>query len=922
MRNRLICLALCLLTVASVVLTGCSGKTQEEIESNIQNEASESAMTLTMWLVAEKEVDADTASRITKAVNNITESKFKTRMKLYFLTDEEYRATVTETIRKREDSRSIFADNTVVEEETEAPVSGTVVDETETDKYGRVTIKYPDLKPNQVDILYIEGEDMLREYTANGWLKRLDDELNASAKKIKEYVSETLLSAAKITGVSDKDKKQVKGTYAIPNNNTIGEYRFMLLDKELMDSTNFGGVYAKGEIDGFFNPSIFTYLSIIRKQNPEVLPVQASYEEMLDLLAHYWTINPDTFEADSSKFSLLGYRYTNPKTLSQGKTELSFQNLFNDETFRKNYAELNKMRIDNGYFGEAQEGQQVAVKFENGTLADYERYLSENSDYYPVIVKYPSVDVADVFERMFGVCSFTADLSRSMQILTYLTTNVDFRNLIQYGEEDVDYTKTVEDLGDGKKIETVTRIQDSYMMDIFKTGNAFIVYPDSEKMDADVWEIGKKQNREALIEPLLNFDFAALAKASGTGTVSGLKPDSSTGYAYNWATGYSREVLSQNSYLKSWMDAADRTGNGVYVLHTCASNVSGDLNATVYYYNNHIRNAGVNVTNGNGAVNVAYTGDAGDGYEITIIRFVGKKNSSKLNWTYTANGTTASASTTYRNAQIDFDFLNTKTYSVNLTTNLTREMLADNKAASEWLGAQTDGKTTVGWTVADNSEGGKTYTYLVYAPVISKPYSVDLMPTGDDKTLNLAVNYNAIQSGKLGDSDAKYALFLLTVRADSDVTVNVTLNGLDAAEEEFASDPNLAFCGLLDVELIKYFDELTKKVETLVGSVDNAEHLEEVIDDLGILFTTRENQAFNNANLQTELAEALKTDEVKALAAELDLARFYWSILSATNSAEVKHLSNDIDGEGNAVVVEESCYFQSPYQIYHSWASQ
>ena len=130
------------------------------------------------------------------------------------------------------------------------------------------------------------------------------------------------------------------------------------------------------------------------------------------------------------------------------------------------------MRLDNGYFGTAAEGQKAAVRFETGDLAKYESYRSEDSKYYPVIVKYPTVDVDDVYQNMFGVCAYTVNLSRSMQILTYLTTNVDFRNLIQYGEEDVDYKKI-----ENGNVVTVERLQETYMMDVFKTGNAFIAYP-------------------------------------------------------------------------------------------------------------------------------------------------------------------------------------------------------------------------------------------------------------------------------------------------------------------------------------------------------------------------------------------------------------------------------------------------------------
>lgn len=924
MKKRLFCLALCLVMLAATVLTGCSSKSIDEVQSDFTKSASEKAITLTMWLVSEKEVDSETASRITKAVNNITESKFTTRMQLYFLTDDEYRTVVTETIRKREDAKSIFADNSVKEEETTAAgESGTVVNETETDKFGRITIKYPDLNPNQVDIIYINGEDMFREYAANGWLKRLDEELSASSKKIKEYVSQTLLSAAQIKGVSDGS--EVNGTFAIPNNATIGKYTYMLLDKDLMQQTNFSGIYDKGEIDGFFNQSIFSYLDIVRKSDPDVIPVDATYDQMVDLLAHYWSIDPETYEEDSSRFSLLGYRYTNPKTLSKGQTVLSFQNLFNDATFRKNYYELNRMRLDNGYFGTAAEGQKAAVRFETGDLAKYESYRSEDSKYYPVIVKYPTVDVDDVYKNMFGVCAYTVDVSRSMQILTYLTTNVDFRNLIQYGEEDVDYKKI-----ENGNVVTVERLQETYMMDVFKTGNAFIAYPDPAKdLSADVWEIGKKQNRDALIEPLLNFDFAALAKATGATATSDPKIGSS-GYTYSWSTGYSREVLAQNDYLKAWMDGADRAGKGVYVLHTCASNNAQNLYATVYYYNNNIQNADVKVTDSGSTVNVSYGGSTGDGYEITVISFYGKKNSSKLDWSYTAGNVTESAKVTYRNAQIRFDFLNTETYSVNLTAKLTKAMIADNAAAIAWVKAQSGNDAVVGTYTADNSEGGKTYTYLVYVPTVSTPYSVSLMPTGTDKNLKLEVHYSADSSGKLSDSDAKYALFLVTVRADSDVAVDISLNGLDATEKPMETDPKLAFCGLLDVELVRYFDGLTKKVEAVVNSATDEAKLKAIIDDLGILFTTRENQVFVNATLQKELAAELTTDEVKALAAELDLERFYWSLLSATSTSEVKHKEEKTDGEKitvvdaekNPVCNEPYYYFRSPSVIYNEWASK
>lgn len=918
MKSRLICLAMCLLMGVSAFLTGCSSKTNEEAESTITDIASETALSLTMWVVSEKEVSPETADRVNNAINDITKSKFKTKLTVYFLTEDVYRSTLSETIRAREDSKSQFITG-ATEAETEAVTESgeivTVVDETETNKYGQTVIKYPDLKPNQVDIIYIDGEDMFREYVANGWLKTLDEELSASSKKIKEYVSQTLLTAAKIEG----------GTYAIPNNNTIGEYTFMLLNKELMEASNFSGTYEKGEIDGFFNDNIYAYLDIIRKQNdPNVVPIDATYEECLDLLAHYWSIDPKTYEVESDRFSLLGYRYTDPKTLSRGTTALSFNSLFADETFRKNYYELNAFRLDGQYFGEATEGKTAAVTFATGGLADYQKYCSDDSEYYPVIVKYPSVDVEDVFNRMFGVCAFTDDLSRCMQILTYLTTNPDFRNLLQYGVEDVDYKKVT----DGEGNVTVERLTDDYVMDVFKTGNAFIAYPNpAQNLSADVWEIGKQQNREALIEPLLNFNFADLAQNSGTSSSTTPKLDAK-GYTYTATSGYSREILSQNALLKEWMDAADAAGKGVYVLHT--STTSGqNLTGRIYYYNNNVTSQSVEVTDQDGAVNVRYQGSAGNGYALTVINFYGKKNSSKLNWTYTVGGTTANAVVKYRNALVDFDFLDTETYQITLSTDLTLAKVADNEAVLTWVkDSEKTGETPyLGTFVTEaDSNGRKTYTYLVYVPTIANPYSVTVQPTGGTKTLDLRVAYQTDASGKLGST--KYALFLVKVSADADVTVNwnFQVNGNanpTVTNVPFESDPDFTVCGELDVELVKYFSTLSERVEQLVASCTTAEQLKNVIEDLGILLTPQSNSQVFDTDADA-LKAKLSTAEVQALVDDLDLEQLYWNLLSATSSASVTHkVLNDedklVDATTNEATGEAYYYFKSPYMLYYTW---
>jgi hypothetical protein len=80
MKNRLICLALCLVFVLSAFLTGCGEKSTGEITEEIIKTSSENARTLTMWLVAEKAVDAATAEAVTKAINDIKAGKIEYRL--------------------------------------------------------------------------------------------------------------------------------------------------------------------------------------------------------------------------------------------------------------------------------------------------------------------------------------------------------------------------------------------------------------------------------------------------------------------------------------------------------------------------------------------------------------------------------------------------------------------------------------------------------------------------------------------------------------------------------------------------------------------------------------------------------------------------------------------------------------------------
>ena len=68
----------------------------------------------------------------------------------------------------------------------------------------------------------------------------------------------------------------------------------------------------------------------------------------------------------------------------------------------------------------------------------------------------------------------------------YLNINEDFRNLFQYGIEGTNYVLD-------ETTDEVIKLTSDYNMDIAKTGNMYIAYPDAG-MSKNIWEMAKKQN--------------------------------------------------------------------------------------------------------------------------------------------------------------------------------------------------------------------------------------------------------------------------------------------------------------------------------------------------------------------------------------------------------------------------------------------
>lgn len=523
MNKRLISLFLCILMLISVsATTGCSllnlgsGDDTTDESGQTVDVDSGNAITLTMYIPCEKAVSEEDRALVEEAINKITKSKFKTQIKLYLPTLDEYYDVIEGIMQARVDEEEqaelaakelraaiknakaygVETDVAISEfyakhpewvkyQETEASTDTEETDvETRLNELGMPEIVYPEERENQLDIIWLGGYDKLMSYIEDDLLQRLDEELSSTSKKLKQYIYPGALDSVKTAG---------SGTYAIPNNTVIGEYTYLLLNKRLMDKYK----YSASDLTSVVKCANF--LADVQKYEPDVQPIVG---ELPVTLTKYWSIDPDTFEVNHDKFNIIGHGISDSATLG---SMFNFSGLFGTNSELATTSDYAKQLIairtykDLGYVDtNTDTTKEYAMRVVKGGGELVEEY---GEDYYMNVIESPRADYDDIFGSMLGVSTYTRSLKRSMEIITYLNTSSELRNILQYGVEDVHY-EIDPDTG------LLHRLNNDYMMDINKTGNVFMAYPE-EGMPANVWTYGKTQNTDAKTLMTLGMRFKA-----------------------------------------------------------------------------------------------------------------------------------------------------------------------------------------------------------------------------------------------------------------------------------------------------------------------------------------------------------------------------------------------------------------------------
>ena len=458
MRKKFTCLLLCLVAMLSLMFGGCG----EEDGTDLENETSaRKAVTVNMWLISEKEVSAETEALVEEAFNELTQSKYTTKVDFIFLTEDEYFDTLDAKLaaaaeNKANEDPGIFLPG-LAEETTEA-VETTA--EMIVNELGQRLLKYPDVEEHQIDIIFLAGQERLQQYIQEGKLSAMDTNLNSTSKVLKDYIYPSFLEQIKYE----------KSTYAIPNNHLIGEYTYLLVNKDLAE---------KYYIDVSKISTFVDCADLIEEIGTKETGIAPVLSDADPVNMQYWLGNNDMALVAS---------YVPAQATLGSRTVM--RSLFDNTSFTDHMVLMQKCK-DNGWFAaDPANTTDFGVAILTGGYELQEQY----ADKYAVkVLTYPTLTEETVYESMFSVSAYTADFDRSMEIITFINTTAEAKNILQYGVEGVHY-EIEEDDG------TFSYLNDDYRMNNLYTGNSFLAYPTAD-MPEDVWENAKAANRDSRISP-------------------------------------------------------------------------------------------------------------------------------------------------------------------------------------------------------------------------------------------------------------------------------------------------------------------------------------------------------------------------------------------------------------------------------------
>lgn len=441
-------------------------------QGNTQTESIIRPMTVTLTMITDEETTDAGIQIVQDAINKITEKSLNTHVVLQLYTEDQYYSAVEAKLGARA-------------EDVEAGITrismGTAEDVV-LNEYGRELTVYPTPYPNQIDIFLVKDGTQFIEYYQAGYLSDIGSAVTADgvAGLLNKYISADVLSYGKIGETQ----------YAVPGNSLYGEHEYLLINKELFDKYNYDIDAVTAEL-----PSIEDYLVDLARYEKGVLPL--------------YNINYMGLESVTGRPSIIA-SYIPEGAVMDAETAFTPSNIITFESVRNTLTTVNAFGSINGdypIFTEIVDFSKTFgaayIKGSSATPAQYE------DDYYVIKVKGPTLDTDEIYASMFAVSAFTTDVDRCMEVVNLINTDATVRNLLQYGVENSQYTLD-EDTGIVSKIAN-PRDDAYYSMDMYKTGNMFLLMPNDEMTETELlysannWALAKQAAADAFHSPNAGF---------------------------------------------------------------------------------------------------------------------------------------------------------------------------------------------------------------------------------------------------------------------------------------------------------------------------------------------------------------------------------------------------------------------------------
>ena len=507
MKKKILCLALSVLMIVASFVS-CGDKTKEEEMMDIGMDMSKGTVTLSLYIMAEEPVSAEQEALVEKAANEIVD-KHNIKLDLRYFTEKDYYTTLEDHLQKGKDGLEKIKEEPYYIDENSRPV-----------KY------YPPINDCQVDVFYFSGYDRYQKYMDAEYLADFASDLTNEGSSLKSGISSLYFENA--TAGSE--------VYMMPVNKAIGEYTYMLLNKDILKSNQL----VASDITSLVSDNCAELLKTVKTHYHEYAPLYSSVGALaLDDIKFFGT---DAKGFATDKFSILAGTYGS--TWSYGEENhypvMSGINATKDNGTLNAFDQIRTLKEYefNGYYTDTA-SKPFAVGYVKGGPEIVDKY---SDDYEVVVLEAPKLTTEAFYDGVMAINATTSDAAKSARLLAELYSNVELINVLVHGVEGENYIMTNSDVFDenDEPYEVVEKqvTEDKYIynIDANKIGNPANVYP---TVDEDPLRAERilQQNREAKKDLLFGYTLYG----------SSVKLDPMTKIAEYSATVYDKLIEADNS---------------------------------------------------------------------------------------------------------------------------------------------------------------------------------------------------------------------------------------------------------------------------------------------------------------------------------------------------------------------------------------